>query len=102
MPMEKVITKEKEEKYLCYYISSQLFGIKIDKVQEVLALQQPAKLPKLPNFVEGIINYQDRVIPLVDLRKRFEMKKIVDKELTRIMVVKINDEFCDFEQRGKN
>lgn len=90
--MEKTITQEKEAKYLCYNIASQLFGIKIDLVQEVLALQQPAKLPKLPHFVEGIINYQNKVIPLVDLRKRFGLKKIVNKELTRIMVVEVNDE----------
>jgi len=90
--MEKVIAQEKEEKYLCYNIASQLFGVRIDHVQEVLAMQQAAKLPKLPTFVEGIINYQNKVIPLVDLRKRFGLKRIVNKESTRIMVVNINDE----------
>ncbi len=90
--MDKVSTQEKIEKYLSYYISSQQFGIKIDQVQEVLSLKKPAQLPKLPEFVEGVINYQDKVIPLVDLRKRFGFKKLINTEFTRVMVVKVNDE----------
>jgi purine-binding chemotaxis protein CheW len=92
MSMNSVKVQEKIEKYLSYCISSQLFGIKIDQVQEVLSLQKPAQLPKLPDFVEGVINYQDKVIPLIDLRKRFGLKKLVNTEFTRVMVVKVKDE----------
>ena len=48
------------------------------------------KLPQTPEFMEGIINLRGRVIPVVDLRKRFGLTAKEHEEDTRIMIIDIN------------
>jgi purine-binding chemotaxis protein CheW len=46
-------------------------------------------IPKAPDFVEGVINLRGRVIPVVDLKKRFDMKSSTDEGRARIVVAEI-------------
>ena len=49
------------------------YGVPITKVQEIIPMANPTKLPQAPDFVEGIINLRGRIIPIIDLKKRFDM-----------------------------
>lgn len=49
------------------------YGVPITKVQEIIPMANPTKLPQAPDFVEGIINLRVRIIPIIDLKKRFDM-----------------------------
>jgi purine-binding chemotaxis protein CheW len=65
------------------------YGLPISKVQEINRMVAITKLPHTPDFMEGIINLRGRVIPVIDLRKRFGMGSHEYKEDTRIMVTDI-------------
>ena len=49
------------------------YGVPITKVQEIIPMANPTKLPQAPDFVEGIINLRGRIIPIIDLKKRFDI-----------------------------
>lgn len=65
------------------------YGVPITQVQEINRLTDPTKLPKAPDFVEGVINLRGKVIPIIDLKKRFGMSKSEYTDDTRIVVVEI-------------
>ncbi len=53
-----------------FRIGSELFGVPISTVQEIVRVPAIARIPQAPDFVEGVINLRGRVITVVDLRKR--------------------------------
>ncbi len=73
-----------------FNIGTEEFGVDILKVQEINRMVEITKVPQAPHYVEGVINLRGKVIPIVDLRKRFNLElKEYDKN-TRIVVVDIN------------
>lgn len=72
-----------------FNIGSEEFGVDILRVQEINRMVEITKVPQAPHYVEGVINLRGKVIPIVDLRKRFNLElKEYDKN-TRIVVVDI-------------
>lgn len=72
-----------------FKIGSEEFGVDILKVQEINRMVEITKVPQAPDYVEGVINLRGKVIPIIDLRKRFDLEiKEYDKN-TRIVVVDI-------------
>ena len=68
------------------------FGIDILKVQEINRMVEITKVPQAPSYCEGVINLRGKVIPVIDLRKKFEMEvREWDKD-TRIIVCDVDGE----------
>lgn len=79
-------------KYLTFNLGDEQYGLEILKVQEIIGMQEITKIPRTPNYVKGVINLRGKVIPVIDLRLKFEME---DKEFTRttcIIVVQVQRE----------
>lgn len=57
-----------------FAISEEEFGIDILRVQEIIRMMPITKVPNSPHSVEGVINLRGKVIPVIDLRKRFSME----------------------------
>ena len=72
-----------------FNIGSEEFGVDILKVQEINRMVEITKVPQAPNYVEGVINLRGKVIPIVDLRKRFNFEQKEYDKNTRIVVVDI-------------
>jgi purine-binding chemotaxis protein CheW len=70
--------------------SLQEFGVPITQVQEINRLTTPTKIPNVPGFVEGVINLRGKVIPVIDLKKRFNIPTGKYGDDTRIIVVEIS------------
>lgn len=79
-----------------FSIGEEEFGVNILKVQEINRTMEITKVPRSPAFVEGVINLRGKVIPIIDLRRRFGlMSKPEDKD-TRIIVIEINSVIVGF------
>ncbi len=76
---------------ISFSIGSDDYALGIEKVLEVIRIEEIQKLPKAPDFLKGIINLRGEVIPVVDLRQRLEEKQIEEKKLKRTIVVKVED-----------
>ena len=73
-----------------FNIGSEEFGVDILKVQEINRMVEITRVPQAPPYVEGVINLRGKVIPIIDLRKRFNMEEKEYDKNTRIVVVDIS------------
>ncbi len=79
-----------------FNLGSEEFGIEIQNVREINKLCMITRIPKQPDFIEGIINLRGKIIHVVDLRKRLGMAiKAADKD-SRIIVVEFNKRTIGF------
>ena len=77
----------KEGKYLTFTLAGEEYGIGILKVKEIIGMMPVTFVPRIPEFVKGVINLRGKVIPVVDLRLKFGMESIDYTERTCIIVV---------------
>lgn len=84
--------KDREGKYLTFSLSNEEYGIGILKIKEIIGMMPITTVPQTPPFVKGVINLRGKVIPVVDLRLRFEMEASDYTERTCIIVVEIEGE----------
>ena len=79
-----------ELQLVSFNIGSEEFGVDILKVQEINRMVEITRVPQTPHYVEGVINLRGKVIPIIDLRKRFNLEVRAYDKNTRIVVVDIN------------
>jgi purine-binding chemotaxis protein CheW len=76
---------------VCFRVGSQEFALDILQVERILRHVPPAPLPQAPAFLEGVVPYEGGVVPVVDLRKRFELPAALREE-TRLMIVDLGEQ----------
>lgn len=76
-------------KHLTFKLGEEVFGLEILKVQEIIGLLPVTAVPRTPAYVRGIINLRGKVIPVVDLRLKFDMPAHEDTERTCIIVINV-------------
>jgi len=69
-----------------FRVAGQDFAFNIFQVERILRYESPAPLPKAPDFLEGVLQYQGGPVPVIDLRKRFGVEAPL-KDDTRIIVL---------------
>jgi len=70
-----------------FRVGGQEFAFNVFHVQRILRYERPSPLPKAPPFLEGVLQIQGAVVPVIDLRKRFELREAPLREETRTMVL---------------
>ncbi|OGP50563.1 MAG: chemotaxis protein CheW [Deltaproteobacteria bacterium RBG_13_43_22] len=81
----------REGKYLTFSLAGEEYGIVILKVKEIIGMMAVTPVPKTPSYVKGVINLRGKVIPVADLRLKFDMEEAAYTERTCIIVVEIKD-----------
>lgn len=79
-----------EQQLVLFDLANEAYGMDIGVVLEIIRMQQITRVPSTPEFVEGIINLRGNVIPVVDLRKRFNLPVMDQTVDNRIVVVDID------------
>jgi purine-binding chemotaxis protein CheW len=72
-----------------FRVGRQEFAFDILQVERILRYSAPSPLPKAPGFLEGVMPYGDSAVPVIDLRKRFELEAVIREE-TRLMVLELD------------
>ncbi|HHV65637.1 MAG TPA: chemotaxis protein CheW [Peptococcaceae bacterium] len=75
-----------EEQLVTFSLGTEEFAVDIMKVQEIIRIPPITRVPKAPDYVEGVINLRGNIIPVVDLRVRFGMPRAEETEQSRIVV----------------
>ena len=78
-----------DEKYLMFFLNTEYYGIPILKVNEIIGLMEVTHVPRTPDFMKGIINLRGKIIPVIDLRLKFNMQERAYDEQTCIIIVEI-------------
>ncbi len=81
-----------ERQLVVFQLGGELYGVEISRVHEIIRLQTVTRVPRAPAFVEGVINLRGKVIPVVDLRRRFGLPTAEHTRASRIVVVEIGDQ----------
>ena len=74
-------------KYMTFKLAEEVYGFEILKVRELIGLMQITRVPRMPDFLRGVINLRGKVIPVIDLRLKFGMPPGESTDQTVIIVV---------------
>ena len=92
--MESVVEKKGisdiEGKFLTFVLGEEIYGIEILKAREIIGLMDITTVPQTPDYMKGVINLRGKVIPVIDLRKKFSMQEGVHTQETCVIVVEVN------------
>jgi purine-binding chemotaxis protein CheW len=80
-------------KIVTFRLGDDLFAADIYSVERVLRFQTTTPVPNVPDWIDGVIDYQGRVVPVINLRKRFEMHPGPIGGDTRILVFNVAGEW---------
>jgi len=86
--------KEKEEsssfegKYLTFNLMDEFYGINVDWILQIIAIPDITQIPKTPQFVKGVINLRGKIVPVIDLRLRFQLPEQEYNDRTSIVILK--------------
>ena len=83
------VLASKAGKYLTFVLGRESYGVAVLKVREIIRLCDITPVPNMPAHIKGVINLRGKVIPVVDLRLKFQLSKIEDHDRTCIVVVNI-------------
>ena len=74
-------------RFLTFALGSEVYGIEIKYVTEIVGLQPISQIPEVPPYIKGIINLRGRIIPVVDVRLKFKKETAVYTDRTCIIVI---------------
>lgn len=77
-----------------FRIGRDLYAVEVRAVERVVRYATPRRVPRLPEWVEGIVDVDGRVVPVVDLRRRLGVEAAVPNAQTRLLLVSFEDEWC--------
>ena len=75
-----------------FRVGGEEFGLDVFQVHEILRYTEPTQVPKAPAFVEGVLDVRGTLVPVIDLRKRFELHELRYDDDTRIVLVDFGGE----------
>ncbi len=78
-------------KYLLFNLEDEVYGIAISHVTEINEMQKITEVPDMPDFMRGVINLRGRVIPVMDLRLRFDMSEREYDDRTCMIIANIEN-----------
>src|SRR5512144_1060722 len=81
----------------CFRLGEDLYAADIMRIKEIVRPQKLTRLPKSPSFVEGVLNLRGTVIPVIDLRKRFDFPEAALDKNTRLLIVTIGRQLLGLE-----
>lgn len=86
--MEAIETKATNQ-YLTFMVADEVYGVEVSKVREVLEVIDITRVPRMPDFMRGVINLRGGVVPVIDLGLKFGMDPIVNTVNTCIIVLEV-------------
>ena len=82
---------DKDLQVVGFRIGNETFGVRIGSVREIVRVPEITSVPSAPDTVEGVINLRGKIIPVMDLRKRFGQVDVQPDKKNRILVVELEN-----------
>lgn len=79
-----------QDQFLTFILGEETYGIDILRVQEIRGWEKPTNLPNMPSYVKGVINMRGAVVPIVDMRERFNIGELKYDESTVVIITHVN------------
>ncbi|TWG79978.1 purine-binding chemotaxis protein CheW [Cupriavidus gilardii J11] len=79
------------EEFLAFTLGREEYGIDILKVQEIRGYEAVTQIANAPAYLKGVINLRGTIVPIVDLRIKFDQEKVSYDQYTVVIIVDLND-----------
>lgn len=79
-----------------FNLDNEEYGVDVLKVREIIRMPSITRVPNTPHYVEGVINLRGKVIPIINMRRRFGLIEVEYDKQTRIMVMDVEGELMGF------
>jgi purine-binding chemotaxis protein CheW len=90
VPSDAGGTERQEIQLACFRVGAELYALDIMSIREIIRPQKLTSIPKAPRFIEGVINLRGAVIPVADLRKRFDQPRSEENRKNRIIICSVS------------
>ena len=77
--------------YLTFRLDQEEYGIDILKVQEIRGYESPTRIANAPNFIKGVVNLRGTIIPIVDMRLKFNCGKVEYNSFTVVIILSLRN-----------
>lgn len=85
-----------EIQFVVFKLGDQAYGAQIHNIQEIILPVKPTKVPNNPDFIEGVIDYRQEVVPVLDLKKRFRLGQSDYGHKARFIVAEVGEKKVAF------
>jgi purine-binding chemotaxis protein CheW len=85
-----------KKQFATFLVDRLLFGVPVEKVQEVIRYQEMTRVPLAPAVVKGLINLRGQIVTAIDLRRRLGLRERPDSDLPMNVVIRHNDGAVSF------
>jgi purine-binding chemotaxis protein CheW len=89
-------SKAASNRFLTFYLEDEVYGVHISDVKEIIAMMKTTPVPKTPKFIQGVMNLRGNIIPVVDMRLKFDMPSIPPQMYTAIVIIKLDEKQIGF------
>lgn len=76
--------------YLTFKLDQEEYGIDILKVQEIRGYEPPTRIANAPDFIKGVINLRGTIIPIIDMRLKFNCAKVEYNDFTVVIILNLH------------
>ncbi|MGD8784250.1 MAG: chemotaxis protein CheW [Thioalkalispiraceae bacterium] len=81
---------ESQQQYLTFMLAGEEYGVDILRVQEIKGWDTVTQIPNTPSYIRGVINLRGTIVPIIDMRSRFNLEELEYGPTTVVIVLKVN------------
>jgi purine-binding chemotaxis protein CheW len=86
------VNSDNEQQYLTFIMSGEEYGVDILAVQEIRGWEPTTVIPNAPEYIKGVINLRGTIVPIMDLRSRFNLERVEYSPVTVVIILKVETE----------
>ena len=90
--LDDSLTDDDKSQYLTFMLAEEDYGVDILRVQEIRGWEAATRMPNSPSYVKGVLNLRGSIVPIFDLRERFELPLQAYTKDTVVIVLRVNSE----------
>lgn len=83
-------SRSAEGEYLTFVLGAEEYGLEILKVQEIRGYDAVTQIANTPEFIKGVVNLRGKIVPIVDLRIKFNLGKVEYNEFTVVIILNLH------------
>ena len=92
---QAIVESHGTDQYLTFVMDDEEYGVDILSVQEIRGWEKTTKIPNSPTYLKGVINLRGTIVPIVDLRVKFNLDSVEYTPITVVIVLKLSFEEGD-------
>ncbi len=83
------MTDDGTDQFLTFILAGEEYGVDILRVQEIKGWERATPIPNTPSYIKGVMNLRGTIVPIIDLRERFELEPTEYGPMTVVIVLRV-------------